>query len=215
MAFKEYREWHSKCNLKIVAENLIKRGFKAKCFDDVKEAKNYILSMIPQNATVGVGGSVTIRELGIIEDLESRGIKVIHHWIRGLSPEDSYRLRMMEISSDFFLSSCNALTIDGVIVNADSSGNRVAALAFGPKNVIMVVGVNKIVYDLDMALWRIYNVAAPMNSRRLGVKVPCAEAGYCVDCDSADCPVRVIEIIERKPQAGDYHVVLVNANLGF
>jgi len=215
MSYNTYRDWHVKCNVNLVLDNLSRRGFKALYFERVEEAKNHILSLIPKNAVVGVGGSVTIRELGLIEDLEARGNRIIHHWIKGLSLEESYKIRVSENTCDFYLSSCNAITMDGVIVNADSSGNRIAALAFGPRNVIIVAGINKIVYDIDAALWRIYNVAAPMNSRRLGVGVPCAENGYCTNCNSMECPVRVIEIIERKPQLTDYHVIIVNAILGF
>ncbi|MCX8169438.1 MAG: lactate utilization protein [Candidatus Methanomethylicia archaeon] len=215
MSYSDYRNWYWKCNVNLIIENLSKRGFKAVYFEDVEEAKKHILSLIPENAVVGIAGSVTIRELGLIELLEARGNKVVHHWIKGLSSEESYRIRLLENNSDVYLSSCNAITFDGVIVNADSSGNRVAALAFGPKIVILVVGINKIVYNVNMALWRIYNIATPMNSRRLGIKIPCVETGYCIDCDSMDCPVRVIEIIERKPQFTDYHVIIINSNLGF
>ncbi|MEM3615824.1 MAG: lactate utilization protein [Candidatus Methanomethylicia archaeon] len=215
MDYTEYKNWHLECNVNLLLENLRKRGFNAVYRSDIESAKGYVLSLIPLNAVVGVGGSVTVRELNLIDELESRGNKVIHHWIRGLNYEDLYRIRLSELSCDVFLSSCNAITLDGIIVNSDTTGNRVAALAFGPRKVILIVGLNKIVYDLDMAFWRIFNVAAPMNSRRLGLNVPCAKLGYCNYCESMDCPVRVIGVIERKPQSTEYHVIIVGVNLGF
>lgn len=209
------REWYKELLLERVSENLKKRGFNAFWTRDKNEAKAKILELIPKASKIGIGGSISIRELGIIEDLENRGYTIIHHWKAELSPELDFRIRRDEINSDVFLASTNALTIDGVIVNTDGVGNRVSAMIFGPKQVILVAGINKIVKDLDDAIWRIKNVATPMNAHRLNLNTPCAKIGYCVNCSSSVSICRVTTIIEYKPSKTDFTVVLVNEELGY
>jgi len=119
------------------------------------------------------------------------------------------------MTSDVFLSSTNALTVDGIIVNTDGVGNRVAGMIFGPRRVILVVGINKIVKDIDDAIWRIKNVATPMNAYRLGLNTPCAKLGYCMNCTSNVSICRVTTIIEYKPSRTDFTVVLVGEELGY
>ena len=132
-----------------------------------------------------------------------------------MSKEEVLEALRGEINSDVFLTSSNAVTMDGKLVNKDMIGNRVAAMIFGPKRVFVVVGVNKIVENVKEALERIERVAAPLNAKRLGVKTPCVETGYCTDCDSPDRICRVTTIIERRPSRTDLTVVLVNENLGY
>ncbi len=182
---------------------------------DKEEAVKTIMKRISPTETVGIGGSLTIRELGLIEKLVERGNRVIHHWRKGMSEEEVSETLRGEINSDVFLTSSNAVTMDGKLVNKDMVGNRVAAMIFGPKRVFVVVGVNKIVRGLDEALERIERVAAPLNAKRLGIKTPCVETGRCVDCDSPDRICRVTTIIERRPSRTDLTVVLVNENLGY
>ena len=201
--------------LRKVAEALSRNGFKAIYAENREEAARIILESISPTESVGVGGSSTIRELGLIEKLVERGNKVIHHWKKGMSKEEVLEALRGEINSDVFLTSSNAVTMDGKLVNKDMIGNRVAAMIFGPKRVFVVVGVNKIVEDVKEALERIERVAAPLNAKRLGVKTPCVETGYCTDCDSPDRICRVTTIIERRPSRTDLTVVLVNENLGY
>ncbi|MEM0226541.1 MAG: lactate utilization protein [Thermofilaceae archaeon] len=210
----EARKWYSRLQLERAAEALRRNGFDARIAGDVVEARSLVLSLIPEGATVGVGGSVTIRELGVIEELERRGNRVIHHWLQAPA-EELMRLRRLELTADVFLASVNAVTIDGKLVSVDGMGNRVAATAFGPKRVVLVAGRNKLARNLEEALWRAKNVAAVLNSRRLGVRTPCAELGYCVDCDSPERICRAVLILERRPTGADYHVVLVNEDLGY
>lgn len=210
----EARKWYSRLRLERAAEALRRNGFNVHVADDAGEARSIVLSLIPEGATVGVGGSVTIRELGVIEELERRGCRVVHHWLQAPA-EELMRLRRQELTADVFLASVNAVTIDGRLVSIDGMGNRVAATAFGPKRVVLPVGRNKLVRNLEEALWRARSVAAVLNSRRLGVKTPCAELGYCIDCDSPERICRAVLILERRPTGADYHVVLVDADLGY
>ena len=209
------KEWYKGLLLDRVVENLKRRGFDAFWCKTREEAKSKLLDIIPKTAKIGIGGSVTIRELGIIDELIERGNTVIHHWKPGLASEEDFQIRREEMTSDVFLSSTNALTVDGVIVNTDGVGNRVAGMIFGPRRVILVVGVNKIVKDIDDAIWRIKNVATPMNAYRLGLNTPCAKVGYCTNCASNVSICRVTTIIEYKPSRTDFTVVLVNEELGY
>jgi hypothetical protein len=120
-----------------------------------------------------------------------------------------------ELNSDVYLASSNAVTEDGRLINIDMTGNRVVAMIFGPPKVILVVGVNKIVKDVDEGIKRVKNVATPMNARRLGLKVPCASTGVCTNCDAEDRLCRVTTIIEKRPSRSDISVILVGEELGF
>jgi len=208
------REWFWRVQLEKTAEALRANGFTAHVALDREEARRIVLGLIPEGSTVGVGGSVTIRELGLIDELERRGYRVIHHWVKA-PPEEVDRLRRLELTADVFLCSANAVTLDGKLVNVDGVGNRVAAMIFGPRRVIVVAGRNKLVRDVGEGLWRAKNVAAIMNWRRLGLDNPCVKLGRCVDCDSPTRGCNVVVILERRPLRTDVHVVLVNEELGF
>ncbi|ACI18774.1 lactate utilization protein [Dictyoglomus thermophilum] len=212
---KDIKVWLTEKQLKRTAEILKERGYDVFLVENREEAKNIVLKLIPENATVGIGGSITIREIGVIEELEKRGNKVIHHWKEGLSPEEDLEIRRQELISDVFLSSVNALTFSGEIVNMEAIGNRVAAQIFGPKKVIVVVGRNKLVINLETAIWRIKNVVTPLNARRLRLELPCAEEGYCVDCNHPKRICRITTILEAPPARTPFTVILVNEDLGF
>lgn len=212
--YREIREWFWRMRLEQAAEALRANGFSAHVALDGEEARRIVLSLIPEGSTVGVGGSVTIRELGLIEELERRGHRVIHHWVEA-PPEEVDRLRRLELTADVFLCSANAVTLDGKLVNVDGVGNRVAAMIFGPRRVVVVAGRNKLVRDVEEGLWRAKNVAAIMNWRRLGLDNPCVRLGRCVDCDAPARGCSVVVILEKKPLRTDFHVVLVNEELGF
>jgi len=196
-------------------ENLRKNGFEVLYAESREEAKEKILNLISPNDKVGVGGSITIRELGLIEALSQRGNVVVHHWRKGLSREEVGEVLKEELNSDVFLTSSNAVTMDGKLVNMDMTGNRVSAMIFGPNKAIVAVGINKIVEDVEGAIERIRKVAAPLNAKRIGAKTPCVKTGYCTDCDSPDRICRVTTIIEKKPSRSDITVVLINEELGY
>jgi len=212
--FEDIKNKLHELRLNATAKALEGNGFKAYVVPDRVVAKELVLNLIPEGSVVGIGGSVTIREIGVIEELERRGFKVVHHWVK-VSPEESLELRRKALTSDVYLCSSNAVTLDGKLVNIDALGNRVAAMVFGPKRVIVVVGRNKLVRDVEEGVSRAKNVAAVANALRLNYKTPCTTLGYCVDCKSPERSCNITTIIERKPTATDVHVVLVNEDLGF
>ncbi|MGE5599312.1 MAG: lactate utilization protein [Bacteroidota bacterium] len=213
--YDEIRSWHTDALLARTAENLSRRGFAAHIKQTREEIQAHLGSLIPAGASVGVGGSVTVRDLGLTGMLAGRGCAVLDHWRDGLSKEEVHEIRRRQLTADFFLTSANAITLDGRLVNIDGTGNRVAAMSFGPRHVIVVAGANKIARDLDDALWRVRNVASPMNCRRLGLKTPCSVAGRCGECGKETTVCRIVSIIEYKPTAADYTVILTPLELGF
>lgn len=197
------------------AEALTKNGFTAHCVDTKEEACRLLLSLIPPEAKVGVGGSVTIREIGIMEELAKRGQTVIHHWVPGAAPEELRRFRTEELTADVFLASTNALTLNGELVNVDAVGNRVAAMIYGPRQVIIVAGVNKLVKDVTEGLARARNVAAPLNNLRFQHQTPCAQLGQCANCHHPERICKVTVIMEKCPSLTPITVILVGEELGY
>ncbi|MHB8068874.1 MAG: lactate utilization protein [Desulfobaccales bacterium] len=199
-----------------VMANLNKNGFQASLAETAVDAKEMVLGLIPPGAAVGVGGSVTIRQLHLIETLCGQGHEVHDHWQQGLSPEEIREIKLRQIASPVFLTSTNALTRDGKLVNIDNTGNRVAAMIFGPQHVIVVAGINKIVANLEEALRRIKEKVAPVNTRRRQDQTPCAVTGKCEDCHSPHRLCRVTTILERKTRGvGTFSVIMVKEDLGY
>lgn len=193
---------------------LIKNGFDAVYVPTKEEAVKKALDLVPQNAKVGVGGSVTIRELGIVDELKARDHELFDHHLVD-TPEEKNRMRKGQLTCDVFFSSTNALTLDGKLVNIDGTGNRVASMIFGPGHVVLIVGANKITDDLQQAMIRAKHLAAPMNAMRLNLKTPCATTGYCSDCNSEDRICKVTTIIEYKPDLTNFTVILVGEEIGY
>ncbi|MFZ5596651.1 MAG: lactate utilization protein [Bacillota bacterium] len=189
--------------------------FEALYAPDGEQAVEEIMKRIPAGATVGAGGSVTLRQLGVLELLKQKGHQVFDHWQEGLDPAAIDEIRRRQITADVFLSSSNAITADGHLVNIDGSGNRVASLTFGPRKVIVVAGINKIVRDREAAMSRIKNEAAPLNFYRLGLPSPCAKSTFCADCSPPARFCRITAVTEVRP-AGipEFVVIIVGRNLG-
>ncbi len=197
-----------------VLQSLIKNQFEALYVSRREEALKKILSMIPAGASVGYGGSVTLDELGIKEVLKKGNYRFIDRDRPEISAEELFRLRRESLLSDVFLCSANAVTKDGKLINIDGIGNRLAALTFGPRKVIVVVGVNKIVEDVDQGLKRIRNHVAPLHARRRGWKVPCANTGTCMDCRSPDRICCTVTITEYQREKGRSTLILVGESWG-
>ena len=209
------KEWWIEERAKKAIEKLEAHHFKAIYVKTKREAAEEISRHITPKLKIGVGGSVTIRNLGIMEQLEAGGHTIYDHWKPGLSKEKVLEIRKSQMTSDLFLSSVNAVTLNGELVNIDFSGNRVNATTFGPGKVILVAGYNKIVQDVQEGINRVKNVAAPINARRLNIDVPCAKLGKCVDCNSPNRICRVVVIHERRPPLTDMLIILVGEELGF
>jgi len=201
--------------MKRAVEKLKDHDFAATCFKTKEEAVKEIWRHITPEMKVGVGGSLTIREIGILDQLRAKGHLVYDHWAPGISLEESLRIRKSQLSCDLFLSSSNAVTMNGELVNIDGAGNRVNSITYGPGKVILVSGYNKLVDDVQDAIKRIKNVVTPMNARRLKIDVPCAKTGKCSDCNSPQRMCRAMVILERKPLLTDILVILVGEELGY
>ena len=204
---------HYELTGKKVVEALNKNRFKAEYADTKAEAVEAILKLINPQDTVGMGGSITLDELSIGKLLQELGNTIFNH--QGLPPAEACNVRRKQLTSDVFLASSNAVTLDGEIVNMDGSGNRVAALSFGPKRVIVIMGANKIVKDEADARRRIAMIAAPMNADRLNRKTPCVITGVCANCNSPERICSITSIMHKAPSTSDFHVIIVGEALGY
>jgi L-lactate utilization protein LutB len=175
------------------------------------EALQKALELIPEKSSVTMGGAMSAHEIGLVEALKHGD----YNFIDRDAMEDKRAAMLAAYDADFFLSSVNAMTEDGELVNIDGNANRVSAIAQGPKKVIFIVGMNKVCGDLDSAMKRARNVAAPTNAQRFGLSTPCARTGSCMDCKSPDticCQFLITRFSRHKDRI---HVILVNDNLGF
>ena len=209
------KQWWIEEKAKRAIEKLVAHDFKAIYVKTKEEAVQEVWKHITPKQRIGVGGSLTIRGLGILEKLEAQGYTLYDHWKPGLSKENILEIRKSQMTSDLFLSSANAITLNGELVNIDATGNRVNGTVFGPEKVILVAGYNKIVENVEEGINRTKNVAAPLNARRLNIDVPCARLGKCVDCSSPNRICRTIVIHERKPVLTDMLIILVGEELGY
>jgi len=210
------RDYYRKKVPKIL-DALKKKEYEACFFETAEEARQFICDQIKMGELVGTGGSVTLREdLGLVEVLRNKGNTVVDHWEDEGNYEIRIELKRKHREVDVFLCSANAITEEGIIVNLDGGGNRVASTCSGPKRVILVVGLNKLVKTTDDAISRTRNKAAPINSVRKSLKTPCAETGVCVDCDSPSRICAALLILLKKPMDIDaFTVILVNEEMGY
>ena len=199
----------------LLAEKVIKglqsrnmSGYYAK---DKEEALKIALGLIEEGSSVTMGGGMSVHEIGLVEALK----KGNYSFIDRDTYEDKRAAMLLAYDADVFLSSANAMTEDGILVNIDGNSNRVSAIAQGPKKVIFIVGMNKIANDVDSAMKRARNVAAPINAQRFNINTPCKLTGACMDCKSMDTICCQFLITRFSKHAGRIHVVLVNDNLGF
>jgi len=196
-------------------KNLIKHGFDAHFAPDRDQATADILDMVAPFDSFGFGGSSTTRALGVIETLQEKG-KIIHdHWQDNLSKEQDLDIRLAQGRCDCFFCSANAISVTGEIVNVDGIGNRTNAMTFGTRKVVIVAGMNKVTPDLNSALDRVRLVAGPMRAKSLNMDTPCAESGFCSDCNAPQRICRVTTILHRRPMLTDISVFLIGQSLGF
>ena len=202
--------------LEEVAAALRRRGFSAECFATGAAAAARVTELAADARSVGFGGSMTVAALGLAATLAAAGKVIWRHGDPKWSPAEKMDVMRHELTCDLFLTSANALTADGRLVNVDGNGNRVAASIFGPKRVVFVVGRNKIVDGgIDAAIDRIKREACPPNCRRLNKKTPCAATGVCADCSSPDRICSVTVVMDRRPSRTDVQVLLVDEDLGY
>ncbi|MCQ1531009.1 lactate utilization protein [Lutispora saccharofermentans] len=192
---------------------LNKNNFKARFFEDSDTAVKTLLEDIKETDSIGIGGSMTITELGLPKLLIERGNKVFFHWLE-TTPESMDNARVNASRADVYLTSTNAFTERGHLVNIDGVGNRVTSMIFGPKKVYIICGINKLTENLDKAIERIKENAYK-NARRLNLKTPCAITGKCNDCDSPQRMCSVTTILEKKPSKIDIEIIIINKSLGY
>jgi len=211
------RYW--KVRLNDVKEALNANNFDAVVVDNAIEAKTRVLEkMIPETGAKSIswGGSLTFIATGIYDAVkESDDLKVLDTFAKGSTAEEMLERRRQSLLVDLFITGSNAVTETGQLVNLDMFGNRIGAITFGPKHVIILVGRNKIVTDLDEAMFRIKNYAAPVNTMRLGKKTPCSKTSYCEECKSPDRICNTWTITEKSFPKGRVKVVLINEDMGF
>lgn len=192
---------------------LNKNNFKARFFEDSDTAVKTLLEEIKETDSIGIGGSMTVTELGLPKTLIERGNEVFFHWLE-TTPESMDNARINASRADVYLASTNALTERGQLVNIDGVGNRVTSMIFGPKKVYIICGINKLAENLDKAMERIKENTYK-NARRLNLKTPCAVTGKCNDCDSPQRMCNVTTILEKKPSKIDIEIIIINQSLGY
>jgi L-lactate utilization protein LutB len=192
-----------------------RRHFEAYYCATATEAKEKVNELIADGSSVTWGGTMTVRDMGIPEMLKERG--TLDVWDRDLvdTPEEKQEMYLRAFQADYYLSSANAISENGVIVNIDGNGNRVAAITWGPKHVIFVIGMNKVAQDQDAALKRARSTASPTNAARFDIQTPCQLDGQCHDCNSPQSICNYIHFLRNSSKPGRIIVILVGENLGY
>ena len=194
-----------------VIEGLESRNMSGYYAANKEEALGQALNLIPEGSTVTMGGGMSVHEIGLVDLLKKGNYKFIDRD----EMEDKRAAMLAAYDADFFLMSANAMTQDGILVNIDGNANRVSALAQGPRKVIVIVGMNKICDDVDGAMKRARNVAAPINAQRFGLNTPCSKTRACMNCKSPDTICCQFLITRYSKHKDRIHVILVNDMLGF
>lgn len=189
------------------------RGFTPHYQDKPEATIELVKNLISKDQTVGFSGSKTVEDLNIPSLLNQDGYTTYHrHIMPDIKKEDLY---IMSRDADWLISSSNALSEDGQLVNIDGRGNRVASMIYGPPNVLIIIGMNKITKDLDGAILRAKNIAAPLNAKRFNLSTPCTKANKCMDCSSIERICRTTMILTNPTFGKNFHIIIVNDNLGF
>ena len=197
-----------------IIKNLKRRHIEGCYCATAEEAVKKVSELIADGSSVTWGGTMTVRDLGIPQYLKDRGTLEVLDRDLAETPEDKQDIYLKAFSADVYLSSANAISEDGVIVNIDGNGNRVAAITWGPKKVIFVIGLNKVAQNVEAALARARSTASPTNAARFDVKTPCKTDGVCHNCNSPECICNYVHFLRNSPQ-GRHTVVLVGDTLGY
>lgn len=209
------KETFYKNQAKTIIENLKKRQMEGYYCPTRADAVQKAMELVAKDSSVTFGGSMTLSEAGIMDALHNRDDITFYDRSKAATPEEVQKIYREAFFCDYYFMSTNAITLDGELVNIDGNGNRVAALVFGPANVIIVCGMNKISTDIDEAIARVRNIAAPPNCNRLDRKTPCAITGKCGDCLSPDCICNHTVITRRSGTPGRIKVLFIGEELGY
>ncbi len=210
------KKWYYERLALRTVKSLCVNGMNAVYAATAQEAKKMALDMVPHDAAIGLGGSVTLQEIGLLDAFNEGSYNLLTSTAGNLPDDEKYEQRRRGLTADYFFTSTNAVTLDGKLVNIDGSGNRVAAMIFGPKKVIVIAGANKITRNLEEALNRCKE-AAVLNAKRLEKSkgTPCNATGKCENCNSKGRICNVTTIMEKKPSSTDYAVIIVGEELGY
>lgn len=195
-------------------QNLKKRNMEGYFFEDSPSCVDFIINMIGDGSIVSWGGSETIKECGLMDALHKGNYQLIDRF-SAKTPQEGRELYAKSVLSDYYLMSTNAITFDGELINIDGNGNRVACLIHGPQNIIIVVGMNKLVTDVETGCLRVQNIASPANAKRLNRNTPCFHSGRCSSCLSDDCMCNHIVITRRSGIPGRIKIFFIAEELGY
>ena len=214
---RDNKAWFDECQARHLIKKMEKRGFKAIYAPTAEEAKKAVLEMLPENGSIGLLGSQTMNQIGVYAVLRESGRELVDHatQTKGLSPEEGHRYRCRVFGTEAMLASANAIDADGRLYNIDGTGNRVAAMIYGPKKVIVAAGLNKVAATPEEAWRRARNTASPMNNQRLDIPNPCTKSGHCHDCQLESSICNYFSIIDRSYPVGRINVVLIGEPVGF
>ena len=208
-------KWVNEVKINRTIEALRKNNMESFFINTQDELINKIKELVKENSKVTVGGSMSLFETKIINHLRSGRYEFLDRYKEGLKPEEIKQIYREAFFCDAYFTSTNAITEDGELYNVDGNGNRVAAMLYGPDKVIVVVGVNKIVKNINEAVERNKSMCAPANAKRLDTNTPCKIKGYCMDCSSTDRICCEYTVIKRQRTANRIHVIFLNENLGY
>lgn len=207
--------WYKEKQLERTMKNLNRHNMESYYVENKEQLRLKLMELITENSIVGVGDSMTLFETGVIDLLRSGSYHFLDKYREGISSEEKREVYIQNFSADYFLSSTNAVTEQGELYNIDGNGSRVAPILYGPGQVIIVAGTNKIVRNLEEAVLRVRQYTAPMDAKRLGKDTPCAKVGYCVDCASPNRICNDFVTITGQFVKGRIKVIFVGEELGY
>ena len=214
MTIKKMKKDYYAKKAQTVIDNLEKRNMNGFYADSKEKAADKVLELLEEDSSVSWGGSMTLKEINLFDKLQKKNFELLDR-SQAENSQQKEEIYHQALNADFYLMSSNAVTQDGKLVNVDGNGNRLAALIYGPKKVIIVAGINKVTIDEESAIKRVRNQAAPANAIRLNQNTPCAETGYCNSCQIEDTICCQTVITRRSRQKNRINVILVGENLGF
>lgn len=200
---------------KKIMKNLTRRHFESYFCKNAAEAIQKVMQLMPQGSTVTWGGSMTLRDMGLTQAVKQSGHYTVYDRDEATTPQAKRQCYLKAFDCDYYLTSVNAMSEDGVLVNIDGNGNRVAAITWGPKRVIMVVGINKVAASVEAALMRARHTAAPINTARMQLDTPCTRDGACHNCNAEHCICNYVHFMRNSYPAGRHIVILVNEPWGY
>lgn len=207
--------WVNEQRIKRTIESLNNNNMNGYLVNTKEELFSKIEQLVPESSVVSCGGSMSLFEYGVIDYLRNGKYTFLDRYKEGLTSEQITKIFKESFLADAYFASSNAVTEDGKLYNVDGNGNRVAAMLYGPDKVILLVGVNKIVKDIDEAIKRNREISAPANAKRLNKKTPCAKIGYCMDCKSNEKVCREFTVIASQSNKDRIHIIFMNENIGY